>query len=89
LKENAMPRFVVRAEGPEWEALRADVAALSAIAAGAEVNLNDLARALGRVVAGVGAAFTRARLPSVRLAAAEKALDLKTGKSELEAFVGR
>lgn len=82
-----MPRFVVRAEGPEWEALRADVAALGALVGGAEVNLNDLARALGRVVAGVGAAFSREGLPSVRLAAAEKALDLKTGKSALEGFV--
>jgi hypothetical protein len=82
-----MPRFVVRAEGPEWEALRADVTALGTIAGGDEVNLNDLARALGRVVTGVSAAFARASLPSVRLAAAEKALDLKTAKSALEGFV--
>jgi hypothetical protein len=37
----------------------------------------------------VGAAFTRAGLPSVRLAAAEKALDLRTKNSELQAFVNR
>jgi len=84
-----MPRFVVRAEGPEWEALRAEVASLAALAGGDEVDLNHLARTLGRVVAGVGAAFARAGLPSVRLAAAEKALDLRTKNSELQAFVNR
>ncbi len=83
-----MPRFVVASRGEHWDAVRASLAELSRLASGGEVDLNDVGKGLSRLVIAVRAAFDDAGLPSVRLKAAVRALDLKTPKSALEAFVG-
>lgn len=81
------PRFVVRAEGAHWIEIRRAASDLGELVGAEEVDLNRLGHALAALVAGVRAAFEVAALPSLRLAAAKKALDLKTRKSALEAFV--
>ena len=84
-----MPKFLVRAEGEVWRTLAQDLERMVAITSGPEVNMNDLGRALASIVGSVRAAFVSAGLPSVRMDAAAKALDLRTPKSALESFAGR
>ena len=81
------PRFVVRAEGAHWVEIRRAAEELRALVHADEVDLNRLGHALSALVAGGRAAFEAASLPSLRLAAAKKALDLRTRKGSLEAFV--
>lgn len=83
------PRFVVRPEGEHWVEVRRAAREIAALIEAEEVDLNRLGRALAALVAGTSAVFDAAALPSLRLEAAKKALDLKTAKSALEAFVGR
>lgn len=82
-----MPKFVVRVEGPIWEEVRRSVAALSREVDGESADLNRVGKALASVVGAVAAAFTQAELPSLRMSAAQRALDLKTPRGALEAFV--
>ena len=81
-----MPKFVV----PRSDAvhtLSRELGVMSALSSSADVNLNELAKALAVVVGATRAVFIAADLPSVRMDAAVKALDLRSKKSELEAFV--
>ena len=82
------PRFVVRADGEPWVGLRRAAAELGELVAREEVDMNALGHALSACVTHARAAFERAALPSLRLEAARRALDLKTPKSALEAFLG-
>ncbi|GAB4217517.1 MAG: hypothetical protein OHK0013_45080 [Sandaracinaceae bacterium] len=82
-----MPRFVIRTEGPAPTALREALERAAEMLCADEVNLNELGRALHAVMAAAGETFRAAGLPSVRMDAAEKALDLRTAKSALERFV--
>ncbi len=81
-----MPRFIVRPEGDAWRALAQELERMTAMVCAPEVNLNDLGRSLAGVVRHARGVFVAAGLPSVRMDAAAKALDLTTGKSALEAF---
>lgn len=81
-----MPRFVVEPRGDTWAALRAAIGALAERVAAEHVDLNGLGKDLGAVVRAARAVFGEAGLPSVRLAAAAKALDPVTKRSQLEAF---
>ena len=81
-----MPKFRVRAEGDVWDELRVDAEKLAARVRAEEIDLNQLGKILSSVVRSSAAAFVKADLPSVRLEAATKALDLKTPKTELERF---
>ncbi|MDQ3031251.1 MAG: hypothetical protein M3Y87_02465 [Myxococcota bacterium] len=81
-----MPRFVVRAEGTEWDSLRRELASMGAVAAAEQVDMNELGKSLARTVTCVRAVFVSAAMPSVRMDAAVRALDLRTPKSELERF---
>lgn len=81
------PRFVVRAEGAHWVDIRRAAEELGELVRAEEVDMNRLGHALSALVVGARAAFEAAALPSLRLEAAKRALDLKTPKSALEAFV--
>jgi hypothetical protein len=83
-----MPKFVVTPQGEVWDRLRVEVTRLASLASGETVDLNQLGKALAAVVTASLSAFDTAGLPSVRMRAAAKALDLTTKKSELEHFVG-
>lgn len=83
------PRFVVRADGAAWEAVRLSASDLAELVSREEVDMNALGHALGALVGAVRDAFEAAALPSMRLAAAARALDLKTSKSALSTFLGR
>lgn len=48
----------------------------------------ELGKALAAITSAVRAVYVEAGVPSMRMAAAEKALDLRTKKTELETFVG-
>lgn len=81
------PRFVVRPDGEAWVALRRAVAELAELVGREEVDMNALGHTLSACVTSARAAFEQASLPSLRLEAASRALDLKTPKSALEAFI--
>lgn len=81
------PRFVVRAEGEPWVAVRRATSDLAALVQADEVDMNVLGHALGALVGAARDAFEAAALPSLRLEAARRALDLRTKKSKLEAFL--
>jgi hypothetical protein len=82
-----MPRFVIPTDGPSPRALHAALERAASDLRGEELNLNDLGKTLHAVMAAARETFRSAGLPSVRLDAAEKALDLRTSKSALERFV--
>jgi hypothetical protein len=84
-----VPKFVVLAEGPTWDAIRRAASQVAELVARDEVDMNALGHALGALVSGVRAGFEGAALPSLRLDAAARALDLKTPKSALLVFLGR
>ena len=54
-----------------------------------EVRLDALGKSLAAVTVATRGVFGAAGVPSMRIEAAMKALDLRTKKSELEAFVDR
>lgn len=82
-----MPKFVVRVEGPVWQEVRRSVAELARETEGPTADLNRVGKALAAVVGAVAASFAHAELRSVRMTAAQRALDLKTPRGALEAFV--
>lgn len=83
------PKFLVRADGEAWVALRRASAELAELVARDEVDMNSMGHALSALVTCARSTFELAALPSLRLEAARRALDLKTPKSALEQFVGR
>ena len=82
-----MPRFVIRTDGPAPRALHDALERAASALREDELNLNELGKVLHAVMAAARETFRSAALPSVRLDAAEKALDLRTSKSALERFV--
>jgi hypothetical protein len=82
-----MPRFVIRTESPAPAALRDALERAAGMLREDEVNLNELGKALHAVMAAARETFRAAGLPSMRMDAAEKALDLRTAKSALERFM--
>ena len=82
-----MPKFVVRPETEAWRTLGAQLDRAGSLVRGPEVNLNELGKALASIARAALDVFAEAGLPSVRMEAAAKALDLRTKKSELEQFV--
>lgn len=82
-----MGDYDARTEGEAFDALRAAHAAMGARLAGDAVHLVDLAKSY-QAIAGAMAEVARASgRPSVRFEACVKALDLRTKKSALSAFV--
>jgi hypothetical protein len=82
-----MPRFVIGTDGPGPAALRDALERAAGMLREEELNLNELGKALHAVMAAARETFRAAGLPSMRMDAAEKALDLRTAKSALERFV--
>lgn len=81
-----MAKFVIRSNEPAARALADAVESLSSLLREEELNLNTLGERLHLIVVAARGVFTAQNLPSVRMDAAVKALDLRTGKSELAAF---
>ncbi len=82
-----MSRMEVTTDSDRFEALRHALDAMRALTEQPRVNLVTLAKAFQRVAVTMRAAATEHGPPSTRLAAVERALDLKTPKSRLEAFL--
>ena len=82
-----MPRFVIRTDLPAARALHDALERAASDLRNDEVNLNELGKALHAVLAAARETFGAAGLPSVRMDAAAKALDLRTSKRALERFV--
>lgn len=82
-----MTRFDARTEGPAWDALRAATSRLGALAARDHVNLLELGKAYAAIADAMLAAARAAGQTSLRFEVAAKALDLKTPKSALTAFL--
>lgn len=78
---------MIRTDGPAPTALRDALERAAGILREDQVNLNDLGKALHAAMAAARETFRAAGLPSLRMDAAEKALDLRTARSALERFV--
>ena len=83
-----MGRYDVRTDTERFAELREALAALQALTEQPEVNLVAIGKAYQRVATTLRAATTEHGPPSMRFAAVEKALDLTTPKSAIEAFLG-
>ena len=83
-----MPR-TIEAEGPAWEALKDRAEALAATCSGGQVDLLALAKAYAAFAVAIGEAAEAAGQTSMRFEAAAKALDLRTPRSALTAFLDR
>jgi len=75
--------------GPPWIALRQRLAALDEKLAPAELDTLDVAKGFAALAVAMLAAVRSSGAQSMRFAAVAKALDLKTPKSHLEAFLGQ
>jgi hypothetical protein len=84
-----MPRYLLRTDAPAPQALRGALERAAGVLREDAVDLHELGKVLHAVMAAARETFRAAGLPSVRMDAAEKALDLRTGKSALERFVGQ
>ena len=82
-----MGRYDVPTDTERFEALRDALDRLRALSAQPEVNLVALGKAYQRVAQTLRAAATEHGPPSMRFAAVEKALDLTTKKSHIQAFL--
>jgi hypothetical protein len=82
-----MPRFVIRTDVPAARTLHDALERAASDLRQDELNLNELGKVLHAVMAAARETFSAAGLPSVRMDAATKALDLRTSKSALERFV--
>ncbi|MBX3272668.1 MAG: hypothetical protein KF729_20575 [Sandaracinaceae bacterium] len=72
---------------PGFAALRAALARMSALADEPRVNLVELAKAYQALAAAMARLARDAGRPSLRFDAIERALDLRTPKSALRAFL--
>ena len=82
-----MARFVVRSRGENWDTVRAALVELTQLVSDEHVDLNRVGKGLSRLAVAVLATFDEAGIPSIRLRATVRALDLATPKRALEAFV--
>lgn len=73
--------------GEAFEALRASHAAMGALLEQPRVNLVELAKAYQAIASAMVAIARASGRPSLRFDAVERALDLRTPKSALRAFV--
>ncbi|MGE0788427.1 MAG: hypothetical protein AB7S26_22320 [Sandaracinaceae bacterium] len=83
-----MARLRVSTETERFRLLDARLAALRALIAEPEVDLVELGKSFASLAAAIEAAATERGPSSVRFRAVTKALDLRTPRSLLEAFVG-
>lgn len=83
-----MGRYDVRTDTERFDALREALRHLTALTEQPELNLVALGKAYQRVAVTLRAAATEHGPPSMRFAAVEKALDLTTKKSAIQAFLG-
>jgi len=81
-----MARVVV--SGEALVELRGALERMSSMVRAEEVPLDELGKSLAAIAIATRAAFVASRVSSVRMDAVVKALDLRSKKSELEAFVG-
>lgn len=84
-----MSKLDVSTQGDAWDALRASVGRLHELADRPEVNLVELGKAYQAVAKAMLAATSAAGQTSLRFDAVVRALDLRTPKSALLAFLGR
>ena len=84
-----MGKLDVTTEGEAWDGLRAGVARLDALSRQPTVNLVDLGKAFRAVAEGMVAVTAASGQTSARFEAVVRALDFKTPKSALAAFLGR
>lgn len=82
-----MPKLTPTTEGPAWDALRAALARMSTLTEAPEASLVALGKAYAGLAEAVLAVAEASGQTSARFAAVKKALDLKTPKSALEAFL--
>jgi hypothetical protein len=84
-----MPKMDVSTEGEAWDALRASADRLRELAGRPTVNLVDLGKAYQALAKAMLEATKASGQTSARFEAVVRALDLKTPKSALHAFLGR
>ncbi|MFK7985560.1 MAG: hypothetical protein AB8I08_05975 [Sandaracinaceae bacterium] len=77
----------VSTEGPAWDGLRDAVRRLSALSGADTVSLHELGKAYATLARSMLEVTAAAGQTSVRYRVIDKALDLRTKKSELMAFV--
>ena len=82
-----MSAYDVDTTSEAFDALRAALARLSALAGEPRVNLVELARAYQALATAMARLARDAGRPSLRFDAIERALDLRTPKSALRAFL--
>lgn len=84
-----MGAYDVSTEGDGFDALRASVAQLEALSSAESVHLVDLGKAFQALAQAMVTIANDAGRPSLRFEAVALALDLRTPKSALKAFLGR
>ncbi|HJL16354.1 MAG TPA: hypothetical protein RMH99_11900 [Sandaracinaceae bacterium LLY-WYZ-13_1] len=82
-----MPKMDVSTDGEAWDTLRDRLDRLRALADRPEVNLVDLGKAYQAVAGAMLEAARASGQSSARFEAVVRALDLKTPKSKLRAFL--
>lgn len=82
-----MSRYDVRTAGPAWDALRDAADRVARAAADETTNLVELGKAYAALAVAMQAVTAASGQTSARYDAAAKALDLKTPKSKLAAFL--
>lgn len=79
----------VKTEGPHWDALRDAIESLREVTERPAANLVDLGKAYQRLAAAMLEVATASGQTSARFEAVVRALDLRTPKSVLHAFLDR
>jgi hypothetical protein len=82
-----MPRLEADTQGDAWDHLRAALSRLDAIAASPRADLVALGKAYAALAEAMREVALAAGQSSARFDAAARALDLRTPKSAIEAFV--